>query len=390
MKNDIFCIIAVGYSRPQAMKRLLQSLVTADYLGDTVDLLVSIDKGKLQKEVYDAAESIEWKFGEKRIREFDERQGLRNHILQCGDAVENYKAVIVLEDDITVSRAFYSYAKQCCEKYGGCEKIAGISLYKHKINVGVGHFFEPDYAGHDVFMMQYAQSWGQCWTKEMWFKFRNWYNLRKDDVFIPENAELLNRIPDNILNWGEQSWMKYYMAYIVENDLYFVYPYWGLSTNHSEAGQHSNTTSCDYQIEMNQAILDYKLPAFQDSIKYDIFFERIGLEIKEFEDSDVILDLYGNRKTFPKNCTLISTRLLDFKILKKWRMKYRPQEMNCVFPEEGNDIYVYDTSSMVRNSKEHKTFSRTKYDVRAISWRKLLQLGVEQFLDALCEKLRRK
>ena len=122
-------IVAVGYNRPDSMNDLLKSIVKADYDSDRVDLIVSIDKGERQSEVISVAEQISWSFGEKIIRAFSERQGLRNHIIQCGDLTEKYDAVVVLEDDLLVSRYFYSYVKQTLKFYQNDPNIAGISLY---------------------------------------------------------------------------------------------------------------------------------------------------------------------------------------------------------------------------------------------------------------------
>ena len=129
-----FCIVTVGYNRPDAMMRLLHSLLEADYLGDKVDLVVSLDKGERQAEIVEKAESFVWPFGNKTIRAFSERQGLRKHVIQCGDYALAYDAVIVLEDDITVSKGFYAYARQAAAFYGKDPRIGGISLYKHHVN----------------------------------------------------------------------------------------------------------------------------------------------------------------------------------------------------------------------------------------------------------------
>ena len=52
--SDIFCIIVVGYNRPASMERLLDSLLKAEYFGDQVDLLISLDKGSKQPELIES------------------------------------------------------------------------------------------------------------------------------------------------------------------------------------------------------------------------------------------------------------------------------------------------------------------------------------------------
>lgn len=68
--NPNISIVTVGYNKPDAMMRLLNSLLVADYLGDRVDLIVRIEKGPRQAEIVKRANEFIWPFGEKRVRTF--------------------------------------------------------------------------------------------------------------------------------------------------------------------------------------------------------------------------------------------------------------------------------------------------------------------------------
>lgn len=376
-------IVAVGYNRPDSMGKLLQSLLNADYLGDTVDLVISLDKGQRQSEIVRVAEDIAWTYGEKVIRAFSERQGLRRHIIQCGDLTEKYDAVVVLEDDLQVSPCFYSYVKQAVAYYQDDERISGISLYKHQIHPGVNRPFEPVNNGYDVFMMQFAMSWGQCWTRRMWRGFRSWYDEN-------ENKDLSegNILPAYIAGWNKQSWLKYYMRYIVENDTYFVYPHCSLATNSSDAGEHCRIPNNDFQVAMLEGNIEYRFPSFQQSIKYDVFFERVGISEKillEWKGAK-LLDLYGNRPSFGKADYVISTRTLPYQTVMKIQLKYRPIEVNCIMPCEGEGIYVYDLSSPAPTPKINSDIL-TRYDVRSLHWKKMLHIGWNGFIDAVLSRI---
>lgn len=384
-KADI-CIIAVGYNRPDGMARLLNSIGEADFQNDTVDLLVSIDKGQRQDEVKKVADSFDWQYGQKIVRAFPERQGLRNHIINCGDFTLEYKAVVILEDDITVSKGFYSYVKQSVDFYGNNNRIGGISLYKHSFNVNVGHFFEPEFNGYDAYLMQFAQSWGQCWTTSMWRGFKEWYNNNEKEVF-QKNKELCDNMPDYILAWDSKSWMKFYMAYIVEKDLYYVYPHHSLTTNHSETGEHNDVANCHFQVSLASAPMVYRLPQFEDAVKYDIFMERKDYIVKGFEDKKVILDLYGTKKSFENADILVSSKPHQYALLTQWKLKYRPQECNCSKPEEGVGLYVYDLHKKSECKLPSTQQIRTSYDVRAITWKKLLKIGTQRFELSLKSKV---
>lgn len=376
-------IIAVGYNRLDSIEQLLHSLLRADYEGDQVDLVVSLDKGQKQQELVIVAENTCWPHGEKIVRVFPERQGLRAHIIQCGDLTEKYDAVVVLEDDLMVAPHFYSYVKQTIERYSDDAHIAGISLYKHQTHPGVNRPFEPANNGFDVYMQQFAMSWGQCWTKEMWRKFRSWYNENEDKDLSEGNI-----LPSYISRWNKQSWLKYYMRYIVENDKYFIYPYFSLTTNASDAGEHCRIPNNDFQVSLQEGDMRYRFPSYDQAVKYDVFFERVGLEDKFFPElaGRKVLDLYGNRASYGDADYVISTRALPFKAIKSIQLRYRPIEMNCLRPAAGDGIFIYDLKAPDKAPKLNKDIL-TRYDVRSLQWKRLIKLGWSGLIDALLRRI---
>ena len=380
-----FAVVVVGYNRPFGLKRLILSLKEADYLSDKVDLVISIDKGKKQQEIIDICEKIKWDFGEKHIRIFNENLGLRKHIIKCGDLTNLYDAVVVLEDDITVSKYFYNYAKQAIERYRNNEKIAGISLYKHGIHPKSFRPFEPVNNGYDVFFMQYAQSWGQCWTREMWRKFRDWYKININ--YVPDD-----KTPDYVSKWNKQSWLKYYIKYTINSDRYFVYPYVSLSTNHSDVGEHCNYSNNDFQVPLQEGKIIYRFPDVDQGIKYDAFFERIGIEDIIFPElkGKKMLDLYGLRVSYEDSKYVISTNNLPYDIVMEIALKYRPHEVNCYNPVQGKGLYIYDLSSGIHKQKNKVDDNIiTKYDVKAIPISKLFYFSSTELLKMYNKKIKR-
>ena len=110
-------IVAVGYSRQKSLNRLLNSINNASYPFDDINLIISIDGGEEAEECLTLAQNFNWQHGQKHVRHFLQRQGLRNHIIQCGDLSEKYGAVIILEDDIFVSPSFYYYVYDAVNYY---------------------------------------------------------------------------------------------------------------------------------------------------------------------------------------------------------------------------------------------------------------------------------
>ncbi len=379
----MIAIVPVGYNRPNSMHRLLESLCQADYVGDQVTLYISIDKGNKQQEIVEVAENFEWPYGEKIVRAFPKKQGLRKHILQCGDLTEEYDAVVVLEDDLQVSKAFYKYLKSAIEFYDRDERIAGISLYSYRVNEFNEMPFQAAYNGYDSFLMQVAQSWGQCWTKRMWSGFRNW--ALSDVEKLPEGTYM----PSRIFHWGATSWKKNYMAYLTLENKYFVYPYFAYSNNMSEAGTHRDQDTADYQVLLVEDKNRWSFSPFEEAIKYDVFFERLEYPIvlPQYENANVLLDIYGLRSDYTGADVLISKNSLPYKLIREIGFKYRPHELNCSLLPEGKGLYVYDIHTSAKPPKQNRTdFLRYEYDVSGANW----HFGLEYWIFGFCRALKRR
>ena len=127
-------IVVVAFNRPRSLKRILDSIRRADYTGYAdIPLVISIDQSE-DPAVRDVASSTPWDHGPKRVIVHDRHLGLRKHILACGDLSKEYGAVIVLEDDLAVSPAFYDYSVQAVEAYQKEASVGGISLYSYEFN----------------------------------------------------------------------------------------------------------------------------------------------------------------------------------------------------------------------------------------------------------------
>ena len=379
--NNI-AIVAVGYNRPSSMERLLKSIEKIEGT-KSADLIISIDKGQRQQEIIEIARQFEWPYGEKIIRAFEKRQGLRNHIIQCGDLTNNYEAVVILEDDLIVSPYFLSYVEQSIAFYRKDERIAGISLYKHLFHPGVSRPFEPSNNGYDAYLMKFAQSWGQCWTREMWTKFKEWY-LEHSEMDLSDG----HLLPDYIASWNEHSWLKYYMRYLAETNRYYVYPTVSLSSNCSDAGVHCSVPNNDYQVPMLLGNRTFTFPDFDHAIRYDVFLEREGIEdlvLPEIEGSK-LMDLYGTRSEYADSKILVSTKQLPYRVIKELSVTRRPIEENIIHPIPGNGIYIYDLEQTSSVPKSNDNLL-TRFDVRGVHWKRLLRLGYSGLKDAVKSRL---
>lgn len=359
------CIVVIGYNRPKSLERSLNSLSSNFDKKFKADLYISIDKNKEgednteNKKCELIADSFEWPFGLKKIKTYSKNLGLRKHILTCGDIVNDYDAILMLEDDIVVSDGFCRYIHSVFNFYRGNSKIAGYSLYNHKKNFNNGEPFSPLNDGYDNYFLQVASSWGQLWTKEQWNDFKDWYHENLDIDLSSVD------MPNFIYGWPDSSWLKYFIAYMVIKDLYFVYPRYSVSSNFCDSGTHNKKNNSEYQVEIYlKGKQNHNLSTPQVSLsKYDSFFESVYLKhyLNDYklDDEKVSIDFYGLRKVYNTKF-LLSTRYMPFKVLKSYALRYKPYELNVLHDLSGEDLFLYDTSNVLKNKKKF-TMTRQKY-----------------------------
>lgn len=363
-------VVVVGYNRIQGLKRALNSLENANYNGEKITLIVSMDNCG-DKSVAECAKSFSWSHGEIRVRTFTQRQGLRKHILSCGEYLNEFDAIAVIEDDVVVAPGFYEYMKQAVEFYCDNERIAGISLYSHKVNVNANAPFVPQPGASDIFFMQFAQSWGQVWMKRQWFEFKSWYLENKDEPFTDAD------VPNSVSNWPKTSWLKYHIKYCIKKDKYFVYPYDSMATCFSDVGEHCKEENIRFQVPISlQTRRDYRFAELSDdSITYDAFFERTNIgSVLQVSNSDVCMDLYGTKNNSEGKRYWVSLNALPYKTIFTFGMEMRPHESNIYNKIIGEEIRVYDTQVKAESIKSpFVDYSFVNYYYNIVSeWKKIV------------------
>lgn len=362
MEIIVPAIVIVGCNRIDSFKRLLDSIFNAKYQRKDIPLVISIDYSEKAETLRSIAETKNWIYGKKRVIVQEKNIGLKKHIIKCGDLSEEYGAVIVLEDDLFVSDGFYSYVFQAVNRYKDDDKVAGISLYTHSWNGFARKEFIPQKNSYDAFWGQFSISWGQCWTKESWQKFKRWLKLH-DNGLLPKV-----HLPREIESYGEQSWGKYFAYYLVDNDLYYIIPYVAFSTNFSEPGVHTKIGDSTYQVRMAEGNdFQFRLPDFNEAIKYDMFFERVITEdlfVENINLKDVCFDLYGLKWDFHGRDYIAATRICRARNpLLSFDIRLRPIEQNVIRNISGNGINLYENNNLtVRDFKTTKHVKQVVYD----------------------------
>lgn len=332
-------IIVVAYNRTESLRRLLESLERADY-PKPVTLIVSVDKSDTT-EVETFAEEFVWLHGEKRVTKHDENLGLREHMLSLGRYFDEFDALIVLEDDVTVAPAFYHFAQACVEKYYDDDHIAGISLYSFSSNYQTYLPFIPVKSQWDVYFMNCAQSWGEVWMKRQWQAFKAWYDGCTDDFCV-------DRLPRCLGQWPRSSWLKYHTRYCIEEDKLFVYPYYSLTTNNADPGvNHHGGADTFFQATLLSGVQqEFLLPdGAVQAVCYDGFFQARFLGISlGIADEELCVDLFSEKSAGLFRRYVLTNRRLPFKVVRAFALQLRPVEMNIICGREGSELFLYDTT----------------------------------------------
>lgn len=338
-----YAVVVIGYNRLHSLERLCESIKNANYLGDQVDLIFSLDHAQ-DETVFQFADGFQWDYGNKKVVYHKEKLGLRKHVLSCGGFLEDYEAIAVFEDDLFAAPAFYSYMKQTVMFYQDCDDIAGISFYSFARNGWTGLGFQPVQTEYDVFFMQIAQSWGQIWMRKQWKEFYNWY-LENQNNNVFDKID----IPLPIKGYSEASWAKYHVAYCIMENKFFVYPYTALSTCFMEVGVHTKYSDITGQVSLYTDVdKQYRLAEYdENAVKYDAFFERTDLYkyITDMDSEDVRLcvDIYGSKYMFEGYTHLLTSKeYVGLAPLGSYSFQLKPQELNIIYGMQGTDVFLYD------------------------------------------------
>lgn len=370
-------IVSVAYNRVDSLQRQLASLEQASY-PEPVTLIISIDKSKTDA-VEKMAENYHWPYGELRIAKHEKNLGLRSHMLSLGKYFDEFDALIVLEDDVTVATSYYKYVQACIDKYYGDSNIAGISLYSFSVNYQTYLPFTPAKSEYDVYMMNCAQSWGEVWMKPQWEAFMNWYQEHSENFNLEQLPQCLNK-------WPKSSWLKYHTRYCIEENKYFVFPYFSLSTNNADPGVNFDNVDTMFQANMQLTLqTKYRLPdTEQAEVRYDGFYQPKYLgKYLGIDEEDLCVDLFSDKPSCLFRHYLLSNRPLPYKVVRSFALQLRPIEMNIICQREGCELWLYDTTQPAQSPKAPDPYLAYAYFYQKGFYKARTMIGVSRSLSLL-------
>lgn len=338
-----------------ALARLLESLSKLAPPAAPVDLLISIDGGG-SPQCGQLARDFCWTHGGTRIHVHPHNMGLRTHVESAIDNVADYDAIIVLEDDLSVSPWMFHYGQEALAVYGNDPHIGQISLYAYDYNEFCGLPFSAVRGESDSWLSQVPSSWGQIWTRAQWANYRNWQRAGME-------GHQLDLLPKSARHWDSKSWKKSYFKYVVSAKLWTVYPYTSLSTNHGDSGTHFKLPVHDLEVPLEISKRNYGFAPFSDvRIRYDAWHEPMPDIVSEMdiEPSLISVDLYGSKTLADIRTPYLLSQKPCTTPIRVYGSNLTPLEMNVrlnVHAPTGDPIYLGKTSDFIDSPIKHHHFA---------------------------------
>jgi hypothetical protein len=330
-------IVVNAYNRPAALARVLNSLQQAVYPVDAeVSLAISIDRGG-DHAVQMLAESFVWPHGPKTVMLQEQHLGLVQHFFACGDLTQRYKAIVYLEDDLTVSPVFYAYAAQALSFYREDERVAGLSLFGLWFNGYTQQPFVPLPDGSDAFFVQVPYTQGLAFTAAQWARFAAW-----------RHSPLADAVPTVPLHeaWSRfdrEDWFPLLARFVITTDRYFVFPRVSHTTGWGDAGTHFAQVSRFFHVPLQRGKTSYDFKTLDEAdAVYDSFFElqpdRLNRLTDQLRGYDYTIDLYATKSRANLRTEYVLTSRRSRNPIISFGKTAWPIEMNVVGRMPGAEI----------------------------------------------------
>jgi hypothetical protein len=338
-------IVVPAFSRPGALQRLLASLAGAHYPAP-VPLIIAIDRPassasqqqqRANADVHRLAEQFHWPHGSKEVIAHKRQQGLIGNFLFCGGLSRQYGSIILLEDDLYVSQAFYHYAAQALAYYQQDARIAGIALNTLWFNGYTRQPFIPYLDDADVFFLPIPWYQGQAYTASQWTAFASWYGAGNKQIHPTDPLHPLFR------HFPQTDWFPLKTKYLVTTGRTYVFPRESFTTNYGDAGTHFQRPTGFFQVPLQHFREKFHFQSLDTAIAvYDAFFEmlpdRLNRLTGHFSNCDYAVDLYATKAPAHFQAEFVLTTRPSRLPLRTFGKVMRPLEANVIASVPGPEI----------------------------------------------------
>ena len=190
-------IFVFAWRRLASLRRLMESLQTAEYCGHTMPLHVWVDAGASEP-VASYVASLEWPHGSLQVTDFGAMgqsmgiRGMWTNVTALGD----HHHVLPLEDDIEVSPLYYWWLLFAAARWGPfgdaelalrTRRMVGVSLYTPRLNeiaYPQAKWLPEAHTTGAAFLLQVPCSWGALFFGSAWREFIAFYRMRVRPPFF--------------------------------------------------------------------------------------------------------------------------------------------------------------------------------------------------------------
>jgi len=236
-----FRIIVLTYKRNNSLLELLNSLNNLDMDGDVAALEIWIDRNKtnaVSTEVLECARNFRWNKGRVRVHVQEKQVGVygqwidtwrpklgqppsRNNVNGAGELV------LILEDDMSVSKYAYRWLKAAHRFYANRTDIAGITLQSEGVIIAKnGGDLRPPSDGV-AYLYRYSSSWGFAPRGRTWYDFQDWFHkVSTNAKFRPYVKGIIStQWYNNFIKAHTETsmWTMWFIHYCHQYKLYTLY-----------------------------------------------------------------------------------------------------------------------------------------------------------------------
>ncbi|MFZ4796146.1 MAG: glycosyltransferase family 2 protein [Bacteroidia bacterium] len=294
-ENNLAPIVLFVYKRPDHTKKVLDSLVQNKEAKYTT-LYVFADGAKNENDaiekyniatVKEIVNSFRNNFQSFELIEREHNLGLADNIIDgISTVIDKHQKVIVLEDDIVVSKGFLKYMNEALLVYENSPNVATIQGFQFpiKFNKKVNTYF--DFA---VGCWGWA-TWKNRWelfepnAEKLWNEINNNFSWKKFDL---ENSYYFKEMLEDKIALKNNSWAIRWYASLFINNKINLYPTKSLTTNigNDGSGNHKDKNNISNYPIANQIELtkvDTKLS--YTAIRKVILYRKKQLFIKKMQN----------------------------------------------------------------------------------------------------------
>lgn len=224
-------VVLIAFNRPDMFRRVMNGVLSADDVADR-DMFVFIDGPRNEPErakcaeVCRVAESFRGQLHNLTVVARDSNLGCRRNIVESITQVsKTYGRVIVVEDDILVSRTFFTYMDEALGMYEGDQRIWCVNGFR---NLGLKI---PRDIEADVYLDARNWSWGWGTWYDRWskvdFDMKEWPRIAADPQLrakIDSCGRELLYMAERQASGGLNTWDIQCTVHMILNGLYAIEP----------------------------------------------------------------------------------------------------------------------------------------------------------------------